>query len=709
MTEIELLKRRLEREMAARKQAEAILEEKALDLYKANENLKRLNDDLEQRVEQRTLELTRSEEKYRGIIENMDLGILEVDNEERIVRAYSRFAALTGYSPEELIGKNALDVFLPDEQKRLMDNQRSKRLEGEPGVYEVQIRRKDGELIWVIISGAPVLDMNGDVVGSIGVHLDITERKKLEQELSVAKHRAEEAQMAEKQFLANMSHEIRTPLNAIIGMAHLLYDTRPTAQQIDFLNALKSSADLLHSLISDILDFSKIETGNIEVRENPFDLIGLVRTIQKTFQIKSKDKPVKVEAFMDAAIHSTVVGDEMLLNQILINLLGNAEKFTEKGKFGIRASVLEEAFDFQTIEFEVYDTGVGMSEEQLPLIFQNFKQLDNEMKQKHKGTGLGLAITKRLIELQGGTIEVDSRVGKGTTFTFSITYKISNDKPSVNSANAFSNNNFDDEKPMEASALSGRHVLIAEDNLMNQKYLTNLLKKWNVTYVIANNGREAINCANKEQFDLIFMDIQMPILDGYEATIHIRNTKNINTNTPIIALTASAILDQKNKAFEIGMNDYISKPFGPTQIQGAFSKFLQPIEKMEKVEEEAMFAFNFRLDVDYLTQFYEGDTEHASEMFELFLTENVKEFYDLSTDLNEEKWINVKQKVHKLKPVFAMVGLTVVGKKIEELEDFLLQKVEKQVIMDLYHQIEKDLNLFLPILEEDLKRMKKWN
>lgn len=705
MLSVEVLERRLEREKMARKQAEVILEEKALELFKANEELKKLNEDLEKRVEERTTELALSEDKYRSIIENMDLGILEVDNDDVIVRAYNRFARLTGYEPDELVGKKASEILVPSsDDKNIIINQNENRKDGQSSVYEVQMRKKDGDNLWVIISGAPVIDKQGNVTGSIGVHLDITERKKLERELILAKIQAEDAQIAEKQFLANMSHEIRTPLNAIIGMAHLLYDTRPTPQQVDYLNALKTSADLLHSLISDILDFSKIETGNVEVRENPFDLAGLVRTLQKTFQLKLKDKPVKIEAFLDASIHPVVLGDELLLNQILLNLVGNAEKFTEKGKIGIKATVVNEEFGFQTIEFEVYDTGIGIDEDKLPLIFNQFKQLDNESRQKYKGTGLGLAITKRLVELQGGHIEAQSEKGRGTTFTFSVTYKVSNDKPTLISM-PIDSTPFEDFAQMEVNKIAGLHVLVAEDNLMNQKYLTNLLKKWGVTFVLANNGREAITAANKEKYDLIFMDIQMPIVDGFEATIAIRNTHNLNQFTPIIALTASALSDQKRQAMIIGMNDYISKPFGPTQIQEILLRFAQKQEI--QLEDSQSFSFNKGLDKDFLDEFYGEDFDYATEMFDIFINQYINEFEEIESFIENEDWREVKQKLHKIKPSFAMVGLTSLTSRVQHLEDkSIALEPNKIIIKEKYQDIKREIHKYLPILENDLEKMK---
>jgi CheY-like chemotaxis protein/HPt (histidine-containing phosphotransfer) domain-containing protein len=246
---------------------------------------------------------------------------------------------------------------------------------------------------------------------------------------------------------------------------------------------------------------------------------------------------------------------------------------------------------------------------------------------------------------------------------------------------------------------------VAEDNLMNQKYLTNLLKKWNVTYVIANNGREAITAAQKEHFDLIFMDIQMPIVDGYEATIAIRNTHNLNQKTPIVALTASALSDQRKQAIDIGMNDYISKPFGPTQIQEAFKRFLKPIENKLENTDNQLFTFNKELNTDYLNEFYDNDIAYAKEMFELFLSQYVKEFEEVETLLSQGEWTTVKQKLHKIKPSFAMVGLPDFTAKIQAIEDEIAAAQTAEA-SSKYQFFKNEIQHYLPILESDLLKMK---
>lgn len=508
--------------------------------------------------------IRKSEEKYRGIMNNMELGLLEVDNDQMIIRAYDSFCQMVGYSEEELLGENAPNLFLPKEFEHILDQNQNERRKGDDSSYELQLKKKDGSYLWVIISVAPIFGDEGEIVGSMGIHYDITNRKQLEEELKQAKSIAEQARQSEKQFLANMSHEIRTPLNAIIGMTHLLFDARPTKQQYEYLDILKTSSDFLLILICDLLDMAKIEAGKVEVQNHPFDLVGLLRTTQRLFQIKIENRPVEVNLMIDGRITGNYVGDDLLLNQILMNLIGNAEKFTEKGSIDITIKQQKQDDEFDWIEFRIKDTGNGIPEDKMEMIFQKFKQI-NSHGHKHKGTGLGLAITKQLIEIQKGTISVKSQEGLGSTFTFTLPYKKSETEivPTINEIHIAPKN------------LKGSWVLVAEDNIMNQKYISSLLNKWEINFTIASDGRKAVEQAQKQMFDIILMDIQMPNMDGYQASITIRNTTCLNQNTPIVALTASAMLDQKNKAISAGMNDFVTKPFAPNNLLSVLQQYIQ--------------------------------------------------------------------------------------------------------------------------------------
>jgi PAS domain S-box-containing protein len=642
-----------------------------------------------------------SEEKYRGVIENMELGILEVDNNGLIVRAYQRFCEMTGYNEAEIVGKNAADLFLTEQSKKTLEEQTTTRNKGNASNYEVQMLRKDGSLIWVVISGAPIFNTNKEIIGSMGIHLNITQRKQMETELKEAKIIAENAQYAEKEFLANMSHEIRTPLNAIIGMAHLLYDTRPTKQQREYLDVLKNASNILHGLISDILDIAKIEAGKIEIQNKPFDLIGLVRTLQKTFQMRANEKELQVEAMIDARIDGLVIGDELLLNQILLNLLGNSLKFTETGHIGISTRLLKRQEGKVAIEFKVYDSGIGISSEKLPMIFQKFKQVDNNRQQQHRGTGLGLAIVKELIELQGGTIKAQSELGEGTSITFTLSYADGGNIELQTATNI-------PESVINHVPLNQLNVLVVEDNEMNQRYVLGLLQKWKIPFDIAANGSEALALVQKKAYNLILMDLEMPIMDGYNATIAIRNTHNHNQRTPIVALTASALIDQKHKALGVGMNDFLTKPFAPTQLKQLLIKYAPSAIDNLNGEVEHTFKFNEQLDSSFLDIFYEDDMNHAHEMFDTFLNDVLPDFPMLQNLFDAEKWEDVQKLSHKLKPTVAMVGLT----WLEPLLLLIEQATRKHPVDNLHNiaqaieKVNHDLQTYTPILQTEWQRLK---
>nr|MCU0326558.1 ATP-binding protein [Spirosomataceae bacterium] len=667
--EVEILKRKIEREKKARQQAEKLLEAKALDLYKANEELRKLNESLEKQIKERTEQLRYSEEKYRGIIENMDLGLIEVDNDDIIRKVYKRFCDLTGYDEEELIGKKAADKLLPDDEfRRVIAEQNSNRLDGATGVYEVPLRKKNGEIIWVIISGAPIIESSGTVTGSVGIHLDITERKRTQEALEEARHVAEEARRAEKRFLANMSHEIRTPINAIIGMTHLLYDTNPSKKQVEYLSAINYSADLLLSLVSDVLDISKIEAGEMKLSEQIFSLKDLINSTLQTFRLRLQGKDVKLILEFDDEIENDVVGDSTFLTQILMNLLSNAVKFTERGKIGVQVSLLCRLGDFLMTEIKVFDTGIGITQQNIGRIFDSFKQADQDVKVKYGGTGLGLAIVKQLVNLHGGEISVESKVNEGTTFTFTLPLKDS--KQQTKKLHSLTDDISEDWKNYK--------VLVVEDNLINQKYVEGLLLKWQMAYKIANHGLEAIQLAKQENFDIVLMDIRMPEMDGYETTKAIRALEgNGNQHIPIVALTASAMSDEIDFAYEIGMNSYLTKPFTPDQLKEVLEQklTLNPNRKSEIFDNyQKVSSINTpnesdeTLQPNYLSIVYGNDKKYAADMFGLFLKTVPSQFALLKPLILDEKTIEIGKLAHQLKPSFTMVGLPEITQSLQLLE-----------------------------------------
>ncbi len=658
MIDIDILKRKLDRERKARKQAESILEKKALELYQANLELKQFNDELEITVKSRSEALFRSEKKYREIMENMRLGLVEIDLEGKILKTNEVYNHMTGYSEEELLGRNVKTlVNFTDFEGALNDFKQLAQTS-----LELEIIKKDGSHHWVLISGAPIYDESNKLVGRIGIHYDLSEQKKLEKALIEAKDKAEDAQRAEQQFLANMSHEIRTPLNAIIGMSHLLESTKLDQEQQEYLHLILNGANLLQSLLSDILDISKIDAGKVNVVNDIFDLTEVLRRIKETFLFKAREKDLSIDLSIDPLIKYQINADPLLLNQVLMNLMSNAEKFTESGSVHLSAKVLAKSDKAMTIEFMVQDTGIGMSEEQLNRIFKRFQQANEVISRDFGGTGLGLFISKKILHLLDSSIEVKSTLGEGSSFSFKLETELTNlpNKPLKGSY----------QSDQLLASYEGKHILVTEDNSMNQRYITSLFKKWNVSYDLAVNGLEAYQFCQQKVYDLIFMDLQMPVMDGIEATQKIQS-ESVNTETPIIALTASTFLSQKNKALENGMVDFISKPFVPFHLKKVLDKYLVKQHTQHNAElgsTKSEFVYHQELDTDFLQEAYGNDYESALELFEIFLETVPEQMERFSSNNNKDVNYNILHKVH---PTFKMVGLSDLSEKAKSLHDVI--------------------------------------
>ena len=645
-------------------------------------------------------EIEKSEFKYRSIMENMMLGLLEVDLEGRVIKAYPRFCEMVGYKESELKGKIAEDILMPDQEKKAAIKEKNKeRLDNKSDVYETVIKQKNGRELNVLISAAPFYDSFGKVIGSIGIHYDITERNRLKVELEKAKAIAESAQQAEAHFLASMSHEIRTPLNAIVGMSHLLQDAKLNPDEIEYLDILKSSSNVLQKLISDVLDISKIDAGKLEIQHKPFDLEKLVLNLKRTFQVKLDNKPVSVILQHNFELEHLVNGDELLLNQILLNLIGNAEKFTEKGFITINLELLEKTQDIVSIKFQIKDTGVGIAQNQLAKIFEQFKQAHAEIRKDYGGTGLGLAITKKLIDLLGSEIFVESEIGKGTTFSFILDFGTTEIK--VGEIEKYYSNE------LKFAEIEGR-VLIVEDNPMNQKYITRLLEKWGLKYHVSNNGQEAVDICKREKFAIIFMDLQMPIMNGYEATNEIREKENKNKETPIVALTASTLLSKKQMALDAGMTDFLSKPFNPKQLSETFLNQFKLDTKEENAEKviDKDFEFNSKLDVPYLMEQYGDDLEYGMEMMEVFLESVPKEFEQMKAHAKAKDFDSFAKSAHKVKPTFTMVGLSKFSEDFLEIE----QEAKNSNIkaFELFESVNKKLLSYFELIQSEINLLKSY-
>jgi CheY-like chemotaxis protein len=398
-----------------------------------------------------------------------------------------------------------------------------------------------------------------------------------------------------------------------------------------------------------------------------------------------------------------VIGDDLMLNQILINLIGNAEKFTHRGKITVSVRLKSRKNDRINVEFKVEDTGIGIPKEKHDLVFQSFRQVDGDIKRKFGGTGLGLAITKQLVELQGGTIRLKSQLGKGTAFTFNIFYQETDKKIMLEERS------ISESDPLD---IAGYRVLVVEDNHMNRKYISTLLTKWQVNHQMAHNGLEGVELASHEPFDLILMDIQMPEMDGFEATNAIRQFVNLNQETPIIALTASAMVSQKDKALLAGMNDYLSKPFKPSQLFEKLKLFYiqRPERKVETTSHTEggafpSFTFNERLDSAVLTEFYGTDMSYARDMFDIFLTTVMPEYLTLKEQVAAKNTAEVGRLAHKLKPTFTMVGLPDLELQMEEIEHSAKRNDAPSVWSTLFDNFETHIVDAVKVVKEDHTRL----
>jgi PAS domain S-box-containing protein len=498
------------------------------------------------------------------VASNTVSGVVINDAEGNVEWVNPAFEEITGYGIIDVYGNHLGDV-LKGELTDTSIIEESRELSKKKQSFEVDllVYRKNGQPLWITVINSVILDDAGKVKKYIEVIIDITAKKMAEKELISAKEQALQLNKAKDMFISVMSHEIRTPLNAVIGISHLLAEDNPSDSQIENLNILKFSAENLMTLINDVLDFTKIETGNIELEKVSVDLREMVQGITSSMKYKVAEKKIYLQHTIDDAVPPYILGDRTRLVQILLNLAGNAVKFTEKGGVNIDLKVIEESTQEVRIRFAVTDTGIGIPANKTNTIFESFKQASADTTRKYGGTGLGLAIAKSLIELHESRINVDSVFGQGSTFWFTITFK-KVDNTAVNS---------------NTSAEIGLkiNVLVVDDNHINRLLINKVLKKWGITADFAENGLEAIQkTVANHNYDVILMDIHMPEMGGLEATEILRGKDDeYCRKVPIIALTASMLSNQLTQIEEVGMNDFILKPFDPKNLHEKLSRYQQ--------------------------------------------------------------------------------------------------------------------------------------
>jgi PAS domain S-box-containing protein len=494
--------------------------------------------------------------------------IVTIDHFGLIIRWNPAAVETFGYTQEEARGRQLHDLIIPvrDRNKyaggfgnyllRNQDNILNRRL-------EITLLRKDGTEIPSEMSITTVTSNNE--IYFHGFFRDISDRKRREKEILLMKEKAELAAVAKAQFLSVMSHEIRTPLNSVIGFAHLLLENNPRLDQVEFLNVLKFSGENLLSLVNDILDFSKLDSGKAELDESPFSLKLLVENVYKSFLPKATEKGIQLSYHYDPALPDLINGDSVRIGQVMLNLISNAVKFTGTGSVSLHLKVLSQTADSYETYFAVTDTGIGIPPEKQDKIFELFTQADGSTGRKYGGTGLGLNIAQKIISLMGGKLEVKSEEGKGSEFFFTVILNRSSYQVVGHSLGA-------DTGESTTALLNNISILVAEDHHANSFLARQFLTKWGATVCIAENGAEALARLAEQRFDIILMDLQMPVMDGFECTARIRK---MYPDLPILALTAARSEEIEAKTIAAGMNDIVGKPFVPKELRSKILLYLK--------------------------------------------------------------------------------------------------------------------------------------
>ena len=598
------------------------------------------------------------EEKYRNITTNMRLGLLEVDNEEVITFANQSFCEMSGFPLVELMGKNASQLFARGEQAEIIRHKNELRRKGHSDAYEVALHDKHGALKWWLISGAPHYNDKGELIGSIGIHLDITNQKMLERDLTEAKLQAEKSAEAKEQFLANMSHEIRTPMNAIIGMGLQLQKTTLNSRQSLFLDAINNSAEHLLVIINDILDISKIEAGRLNLENIGFNINTAIKSAAQAMRLKAEEKSLQLETQIDENISRVLIGDPYRFKQVLLNLISNAIKFTERGSVSVDCRLLHKTASTQTLQVAITDTGIGMDESFTRILFTKFSQEDNSIARKYGGTGLGMSISKKLLELMHGTIEVSSVKNKGTCITFTLPFTTGSESDLVEK----------EDMVIDTSILKGSRILLVEDNEMNRLVATTVLENYGVQFTEAVNGLEAVEILSRQSFDLVLMDMQMPVMNGIEATLRIR--KEISADIPIIALTANAVKGENEKCIAAGMNAYVTKPFEEESLIKTIGTLLGKEIKMEAATKNGHASNDKLFDLDGLRKLSRGNEAFVIKMINIFIKSAPESVVEMKEALGTDDIARIKSVAHRLKPSIDSLCISSMKTRIREIEAF---------------------------------------
>jgi PAS domain S-box-containing protein len=655
--------------------------------------------------------LSRQESQYaRSLIEASLDPLFTISPEGKITDINNASIGITEVTRENLIGTDFFEYFTdPDKARDIY-----KQVFAEGFVADFPLTIRDGKLTEVLFNGSVYKDEHGKVIGVVVVARDISDHNRIEKELKEAKIRAEsstkiaedakdkaesatkiaeDAVKSKQQFLSNMSHEIRTPMNAIIGFTKVLLKSDLDAKQKEYLNAIKTSGDALTVLINDILDLAKVDAGKMIFEQTPFKMDASIYAMIHLFETKIQEKNLLLIKEYDNKIPKVLIGDPVRLHQIILNLVSNAVKFTSKGEITISVRLLNENEEKAIIEFSVTDTGIGIPEDRIEHIFENFQQASSETARLYGGTGLGLAISKQLVESQGGSITVKSQLEEGSTFSFVLPFQKTNAEVEL-------------EKVMNIlnTKVQNIKVLVVEDIALNQLLMKTLLDDFGFEHDIADNGKIAIEKLQNKSYDIILMDLHMPEMSGFEATEYIRN--KMNSQIPIIALTADVTSADLKKCTAVGMNDYISKPIDEKLL---YNKIIDLLKNPVLLQDTPLPTGRSKyVDLTYLNKRTKDNPELVMEMIALYLKQTPPLISQMKQGLLDKDWDSVYAAAHKLIPSFSIMGIHQdfedAAKKIQE---YSITQKHLEEIQELVLQIENVCSKAFEELEEELNLMKK--
>ena len=493
--------------------------------------------------------------------------IITITDDKGIIRFVNpRFTRISGYKSNDVIGKNLSEFaeMKPEDFFRTLEDLRS----GKERFSELCFKKMNGLKFWELASFVSVFNPDSKSNDFVKISLDITDMKSKEIELSKAKEKAEVMNNVKTQFLANMSQEIRTPMSGIIGMTELMFLTNLTKEQKEYLEIINFSSSTLLAIINDILDFSRIETGKLKLENIEFNIKDLIYKTCQILDFDARKKKLSLKLNIQDKIKYNIVGDPLRINQIIINLLKNSIKYTDKGTVELNLTETKKEDNKVRLLFKVKDTGIGLPKETIDSLYDNISSPDYSPDIEYKGTGLGLAIVKHLVKMMNGEMKAESTEGKGSVITFEIPFEKA--KPVEEAAKVT------EEKKVKIKREGGINILVAEDNVVNQRLVKELLIRKNYDVVIVENGLKIFDAMEEGKFDIVLMDIQMPVMDGLEATSIIREIeKGTGKHTPIIGITAYSVKADREKCVDAGMDDYLSKPFVKEEFYKLIEKYLK--------------------------------------------------------------------------------------------------------------------------------------